>query len=96
MDGGDVNVDDFEKSIYFNELYKNRIKYFNSALIMDLISARQIVKFDSNKIKTFRTKLYKLDYMFWKLIKCNPPKADHVQPFFYQYIKIKSVEFPLL
>lgn len=68
LDGGDVNVDDFQKSIYFNELYKSRIKYFSSALIMDLISARQIVKFDSNKIKTFRTKLYKLDYMFWKLI----------------------------
>ena len=38
-------------------------------MIMDIISARQIVKFDPKEIKVFTTKLDKLDYMFWKLIK---------------------------
>lgn len=42
---------------------------FSSNIILDLVSVRQIVKFDSEKIKVFRTKLDKLDYMFWKFIK---------------------------
>lgn len=69
MCNGDVDTDEFEKSSYFEEMYQNRIKYFSSAMILDIISARQIVKFDPKKIKVFTTKLDRLDYMFWKLIK---------------------------
>lgn len=66
---GDIDSDEFEKSSYFGEVYQNRIKYFSSAMILDIISARQIVKFNPKNVKEFTTKLDKLDYMFWKLIK---------------------------
>lgn len=69
MCNGDIDTDEFEKSSYFEEVFQNRIKYFSSSMILDIISARQIVKFDPRKIKVFTTKLDKLDYMFWKLIK---------------------------
>ena len=68
MCNGDVDIDEFEKSSYFEEVFQNRIKYFSTSMILDIISARQIVKFDQKKIKVFTTKLNKLDYMFWKLI----------------------------
>lgn len=61
-----IDIEAFEHSRYFGELYQNRIKYFSSTLILDIIKARQIVKFDSAKIKVFSTKLEKLEYMFWK------------------------------
>ena len=66
---GDIDSDEFEKGSHFEEVYQNRIKYFSSAMILDIISTRQIVKFTPNKIKVFTTKLDKLEYMFWKLIK---------------------------
>lgn len=69
MCNGDIDTDEFEKSSYFEEVFQNRIKYFSSSMILDIISARQIVKFDPRKIKVFTTKMDKLDYMFWKLIK---------------------------
>lgn len=69
MCNGDIDTDEFEKSSYFEEVFQNRIKYFSSSMILDIISARQIVKFDPRKIKVFITKMDKLDYMFWKLIK---------------------------
>lgn len=61
-----INIDEFEESCYFAELYQNRIKYFSSTLILDIIKARQIVKFDPMMIKVFSTKLEKLEYLFWK------------------------------
>lgn len=61
-----IDVDEFEKSRYFQNLYDGRIKYFSSKLILDIISAKQIVKFDPSKIKDFSTKLEKVQYMFWK------------------------------
>lgn len=36
---------------------------------IDIINVRQIVKFNPKKIRVFTTKLDKLDYMFWKLMK---------------------------
>lgn len=61
-----INPDEFEKSIYFEELYNGRIRYFSSQIILDIIQARQIVKFDPGKIRNFSTKLEKIEYMFWK------------------------------
>ena len=53
MCNGDVDIDEFEKSSYFEEVFQNRIKYFSSSMILDIISARQIVKFDPKKILFF-------------------------------------------
>jgi len=69
MCNGTIDIEEFEKSLYFEEVYNNRIKYFNSNMIMDIIKSKQIVKFDSSKIKEFSTKLVKVEYMFWKFIK---------------------------
>lgn len=55
-----VDTDEFEKSIYFDD---------SSEMILDIIQARQIVQFDSSKIKNFPTKLDKIEYMFWKRYK---------------------------
>lgn len=64
-----VDTDKFEESAYFEDLYQNRIKYFSSERILDIIQARQIVKFNPEKITDFSTKLEKLEYMFWKRYK---------------------------
>ncbi len=64
-----IDTNDFESSIYFKELYDKRIRYFSSELILDIIEAKQIIKFDSSKIKNFSTKLDKVEYMFWKRYK---------------------------
>lgn len=57
-DGDDaIDTDEFENSAYFNELFNVRIQYFSSELILDIIHARQIVRFDYSKIKNFSTKL---------------------------------------
>lgn len=57
MCNGDIDTNEFEKSSYFEEVFQNRIKYFSSSMILDIISARQIVKFDPRKIKVFTTKM---------------------------------------
>ena len=64
-----VDTDEFEKSEYFDEIYNGRIQYFSSEMILDIIQARQIVKFDYTKVKNFSTKLDKIEYMFWKRYK---------------------------
>lgn len=61
-----IEFETIEASAYYDEVYKSRIKYFSSERILDIISARQLVKFDPKKIKCFETKLEKVDYMFWK------------------------------
>lgn len=69
-DGEDaIDTDEFEKSVYFDEIFKGRIQYFSSEMILDIINARQIVRFDPFKIKNFSTKLEKIEYMFWKQYK---------------------------
>ncbi|MDD4729923.1 MAG: PBECR4 domain-containing protein [Dysgonamonadaceae bacterium] len=69
MRKGQINCDEFEKSKYYKERYHNRIKYFSSATILNIIRSRQIVKFNPEKIKNFETKLENLDYMFWQRAK---------------------------
>lgn len=64
-----IDTDEFENSEYFDEIYKGRIQYFSSETILDIIQAKQIVKFDYNKVKNFSTKLDKIEYMFWKKYK---------------------------
>ena len=64
-----IDPDEFEKSNYFQELYEHRIQYFSSDLILDIIRAKQIVKFDCTKVKNFYTKMDKIEYMFWKQYK---------------------------
>ena len=64
-----IDTDEFENSEYFDEIYKGRIQYFSSKTILDIIQAKQIVKFDYNKVKNFPTKLDKIEYMFWKKYK---------------------------
>lgn len=59
----------YEQSAYFPDLYKNRIKYFTSDTILDIINSRQIIKFNPKKIKDFTTKMEKLEYIFWKCIR---------------------------
>ena len=67
MSGEDaINTNEFEKSMYFHDLYESRIKYFSSELILDIIQSRQIVKFEPRNVRNFETKLKKIDYMFWK------------------------------
>ena len=61
-----IDTNEFENSIHFAEIYEGRIKYFSSEMILDIIQARQIIKFDPSKIKNFSTKLEKIEYMFWK------------------------------
>lgn len=69
-DGEDaIDIDDFENSEHFDEIYKGRIQYFSSEMILDIIQSRQIVKFDYTKVKNFSTKLDKIEYMFWKKYK---------------------------
>lgn len=64
-----IDINKFEESIHFAEIYEGRIKYFSSKMILDIIQARQIVKFDPAKVKNFSTKLEKIEYMFWKSYK---------------------------
>lgn len=64
-----IDTDEFENSEYFDEIYKGRIQYFSSEMILDIIQAKQIVKFDYTKVKNFSTKLDKIEYMFWKKYK---------------------------
>lgn len=52
-----IDTNEFENSIHFVEIYEGRIKYFSSKTILDIIQARQIIKFDLSKIKNFSTKL---------------------------------------
>ena len=56
-----IDTDEFENSAYFNEIYDGRIRYFSSDLILDIIKAKQIIKFDNSKIRTFSTKLEKVE-----------------------------------
>lgn len=89
-----INIDDFENSIYFKELYDGRIKYFSSEMILDIIQARQIVKFDSGKIKNFSTKLDKIEYMFWKQYKDNDNNYGYFGIGFMSSGKDSDINYP--
>ncbi len=65
---GDIDTNQFKESNYYQEIYENKLKYFNSDRIISLIKSTEIIKFDSNKIRNFKTKLDKVDYLFFELI----------------------------
>ena len=89
-----IDTNEFEKSIYFEELYQNRIKYFSSERILDIIQARQIIKFDSKKIKNFSTKLEKLEYMFWKRYKNDDNRYGYFGIGFMASGKDSDINYP--
>lgn len=69
-DGDDaLDMDILKTSQYFEDLYNDRIKYFSSDRILDILGAKQIIRFDAKKIKKFETKLSEVDYLFWKRYK---------------------------
>ena len=83
-----------EKSVYFEELYNGRIQYFSAELILDIIQARQIVRFDSSKVKNFPTKLDKIKYMFWKRYKTKDNKYGYFGVGFMSVGKDKDINYP--
>ena len=89
-----VEPDEFEKSIHFDELYNGRIQYFSSEMILDIIKARQIVKFNSAKIKNFPTKLDKIEYMFWKQYKDKDNNYGYLGIGFMASGKDSDINYP--
>lgn len=89
-----IDTDAFEKSIYFDKLYNGRIQYFNSITILDIIQSRQIVKFDSAKIKDFPTKLDKIEYMFWKRYKVDDGNYGYFGIGFMSSAQEKNMNYP--
>jgi hypothetical protein len=65
---GDIDSEEFKKSKYYPEIFKDKIAYFSSERIMNLINSTSIIKFDPSKIKDFETKLEKVDYLFYEII----------------------------
>ena len=94
-DGDDaIDTNEFENSAYFNELFNVRIQYFSSELILDIIHARQIVRFDYSKIKNFSTKLDKIEYLFWKRYKDKNNKYGYFGIGFMAFGKESDVNYP--
>lgn len=91
-DAIDTNV--FEDSAYFNELFEGRIQYFSSELVLDIIQARQIVKFDYSRVKNFSTKLDKIEYMFWKRYKDKNNRYGYFGIGFMASGKASDVNYP--
>ena len=89
-----IDPDAFENSIYFEEIYEGRIKYFSSEMILDIIQARQIVKFDPTKIKNFPTKLEKIEYMFWKKYKDKDNNYGYFGIGFMASGKTSDINYP--
>ena len=89
-----IDTNEFEKSIYFDEIYNGRIQYFSSEMILDIIQARQIVKFDSSKIKNFPTKLDKIEYMFWKRYKDKDNNYGYFGIGFMASGKANDINYP--
>jgi hypothetical protein len=89
-----INPDEFEKSAKFEELYNNRIQYFSSNLILDIIGAKQIIKFDDTKMKNFSTKMDKIEYMFWKRYKNKDDKYGYFGIGFMSSGEDSDVNFP--
>lgn len=89
-----IDTNEFENSAYFNELFNVRIQYFSSELILDIIHARQIVRFDYLKIKNFSTKLDKIEYLFWKRYKDKNNKYGYFGIGFMASGKESDVNYP--
>lgn len=65
---------DLRKSNYFDSIYNERIKYFSSNTILNIIKTGKIVKFSVKKVKNITSCLDKIDYMLW-----NKSKLDNGQ-----------------
>lgn len=91
---GAINPDEFEDSAYFEDLYNNRIKYFTSERILEIIDSKQIVKFDAAKIKNFSTKLEGIEYFFWKRYKDEDGRFGYFGIGFMASGKESDVNFP--
>lgn len=89
-----IDTNEFEKSVYFDEIYNGRIQYFSTEMILDIIQARQIVKFDSTKIKNFSTKLDKIEYMFWKRYKDKDNNYGYFGIGFMTSGKANDINYP--
>lgn len=95
-DGEDaIDIDDFENSEHFDEIYKGRIQYFSSEMILDIIQSRQIVKFDYTKVKNFSTKLDKIEYMFWKKYKDENNNYGYFGIGFMSSGKSSDINYPI-
>lgn len=89
-----IDTNEFENSIYFQEIYDGRIKYFSSDMILDIIRARQIIRFNPKKIKNFTTKLEKIEYMFWKEYRLTDNRYGYFGIGFMSSGTEKDVNYP--
>lgn len=74
---GEIDTEQFKNSKYFEEIFETKVSYFNSDMIINLLNSKKIIKFDPNKIKKFQTKLEKVDYMFFAIIKDEKSGYSH-------------------
>jgi hypothetical protein len=74
---GDIDTEEFKKSKYYEEVFKSKIAHFNSTRIMNLLNSPSIIKFNPSKIKNFDTKLEKVDYLFYEIIRNENNTYSH-------------------
>ena len=67
-----IDTDEFENSEYFDEIYKGRIQYFSSEMILD------IMKKDKNGVKTFE--------IYWEQVWEALQKNSHYKKLKNQYM----------
>lgn len=89
-----IDPEEFKNSSSYDELYKNRIQYFSSDIILDIIHANQIVKFEVNKMSDFASRLNKVDYIFWKQFQNKDGRIGYFGIGFMSTGKISDIEYP--
>lgn len=72
-----IDTEEFKKSKYYAEIYKNRLIHFSSERIINLLKNADIFKFDPAKVKNFDTKLDKVDYLLFEIISCDNKDYTH-------------------
>ena len=65
---GTINIDEIYASSYFEQIYQNKLKYFN---ISQLFNDIKIIKFNPELIKNYDTKLEKVEHMLWSCIETD-------------------------
>jgi len=74
----EINTEEFKNSKYYDNIYSNKLCHFSSERIMNLFKNISILKFNPKKIRDFDTKLDKVDYLLYEIIKCiGNNKYDH-------------------
>lgn len=89
-----IDPEEFKSSSNFDEIYENRIQYFSSDNILDIIHANQIVKFKANKMNGFASRLNKVDYIFWKQFQDKDGKIGYFGIGFMSTGKTSDTEYP--